>query len=126
MLLCQQTFIMRITILSVFSLAVFMTSCRKQVASSIEPPTDVYSVEFLNQRIASLLRQRGTVHWCDLDVQAQWSAIVHADSLVAIGYKPAVFVLYPDWISDVHLQDPEWLRAREALLSFLENEGLRP
>ncbi len=115
---------MRISQLLLFTLVLLISSCRKQVGASTESPSVVYSVDFLNQRIGSLLHQRGAVEWSDLDLHAQWSAIVYSDSLVAIGYKPARYALYPNWIADVHLADVDWIQARKMLYAQLETDGL--
>ena len=87
-----------------------------------EASNSIISTDSLNQQIREDLKEKGRcdpTQWSD---RALWSAVVHSDSLVAIGFQPSGFLTTVNWIASVDLHSTSWRQARQAVIEVLSTD----
>lgn len=109
-----------------FLLLILLGACRKTESPRTVSDRSLVSVEAINAKIFSQLDKEGRMEWTGWDSRTLWSAIAHADSVVAVGYQPLGFRAAPGWLTRIDLGSSVWLGAREQVLSLLKNSGATP
>ncbi|MBM3432419.1 MAG: hypothetical protein FJX92_05390 [Bacteroidetes bacterium] len=94
----------------------FFSACQKTTWSPSARQPELFSVEHINARVYSACKQNGKMEWATTDPLFLWSAIVHSDSLVAVGYQPRYFQPDSGWLGKIDLQAGEWRHAREQVI----------
>lgn len=109
-------------IIQLLFLLLFLSACRRQLP--IDSTYNVMSVDSLNRRVHVDLQKQGSSDLSRWDDRALWSAIVHSDSMVAIGYQPVGFSATTNWISFIDLSSTVWKQAREQVIGLLANQQM--
>lgn len=91
-------------ILPVILILLFST-CKKDNTEIIDTTDDndkyeLLTPEEINARIELSLEQTGDFQWKDADVEMLWSAVIHGDSILTVGYGNKEFIEAPDKIHD--------------------------
>lgn len=103
----------------------FVLSCTKETnfsSSNLENGNDPLSKSEIDAFVFDRLQQEEIFTWDMADNLVLWSAIVRADSIVAIGYKPADEANINEKLHLIDLQAEKWRKARQGLLDFIVAE----
>ena len=105
-------------------LAITIISCSKEDTSQIEEPElnfpkEPMTVEQINAKIDQTLREKGDFDWNEVDEHFLWSAVVHGDNLLTIGYGSE-----GEFFNEVRTSDIE-KKKNAAIDIVLTNEGVQ-
>ncbi len=106
-------------------IAIVIVSCSKEDAitetesqQSIEYPDEPLTVAQINSRISESIRATGDFDWSNEDPHFLWSAVIHGQEVLTIGYGN-------EGQSFSEERDPELIAKRNTLLDLvLETEGI--
>ena len=78
----------KIYFISSMLLLAFLTSCNNEEALPIEEASvqEVLTIAEINQQITKSLDEKGSFDWSDASDHLLWSASIHGDSILTIGY----------------------------------------
>jgi len=105
-----------------FFFLLFVVACPRQPTLVIQTNDPLIAVDSLNRQIRIDLERKGSADLSQWNEHQLWSAIAHADSIVAIGYQPLGFLATSDWISTIDLSAASWKQARQQVIGLLANE----
>lgn len=115
--------------LLIFSAFLFLLGCaREEVVLNNEAPAqeDPISKAELDDFILSRLNETGEVfRWESMNDRQLWSAVVQADSLVSVGYKPAAEDDIRERMHEFDLEKTDWKEARQRIIDFVVTETSR-
>lgn len=107
---------MRTNKLVVALLALFLFSCGQDEFETLqvqnEEPTLIPKEE-IDEQILNSLQEYEEFQWSSASEQVIWSALMHSDSVLTIGYKPAGERNINKRISELNIQSPSWQSARK-------------
>lgn len=79
-------------------------------------PIEVIPKEKIDEFIISSLRKNNEFNWSEANDVMLWSALVHADSLLTIGYTVAGEGNINERITSINVKDREWVRSKDEIL----------
>ncbi|MFN0030608.1 MAG: S8 family peptidase [Flavobacteriales bacterium] len=86
------------------------------------PEGEVLSKEMLDDYVLTMLEREHDFRWEWADMKTLWSAVVHSDNSVAIGYKPTGVGDIETIMHQIDLQNGAWKATHDALLKFVLDE----
>jgi len=89
------------------------------VSPSTELP-DPLTANEIDYIIQNILHEEGDFDWSQVSDEVLWSALVHSDSVLMIGYQPASKTekAIPD-LSTINIAEPTWQSAKEQLITSI-------
>lgn len=104
-------------------LAFIVFSCTDE--TSIAPQQEqieVLSRAEIDEIIINSLKQNDEFNWSDASDQVIWSALIHSDSIITVGYKPDGAGDINSRISEIDIKSSDWQRASEEVISTTVNQ----
>ena len=97
------------------------TTCTSDepIFNDLAIPDEPLPVATIDRTIRTILEREQEFSWADVPTAVLWSALLHSDSVLAIGYRPQGEANIDQKIHEVQLSDPAWVRAKTTLLSEL-------
>ncbi len=98
-----------------FFMLIFI-SCKK---INLEPKPltiDVVSSQTIDDLIHKSTVNCGNFNWNKVEDNVVWSALVHSDYIMSVGFKPSGFVFDDEKIHEIKIQESIWQNAKNKLL----------
>lgn len=107
-----------------FALLGLAISCRRteqlpNPSANNDPSQPVIAKAVINEFVKQQLNKTGTFEWSMAGDQMVWSALVHGDSILSVGYQPAGFTDLTGRIHMVNINSADWKAAREQVLQLI-------
>ncbi|HVI44821.1 MAG TPA: S8 family serine peptidase [Chitinophaga sp.] len=105
-----------------------MVACRKgestnTLSTGVENPGTIVPKEKIDAFIGEQLKKDQKFEWKSADDITLWSALVHSDGILSVGYQPAGFTDFDNKIGNIDVAQGDWKSAREQVLALvLKNE----
>lgn len=104
--------------LGLLLLAFVLMRCTDET-TNLAPPQeqqDVMSKADIDQLIIQSLQNTNEFHWEDATDRVIWSALLHSDSILTVGYKPAEEGDINGKISTIDVRSAEWLKTANQII----------
>lgn len=92
-------------------------NCSDPVENQNQPINDLVPKEQIDDLIVKSIEETGNFSWGDVSDNIVWSALMHSDNMVTVGYKPFNERDISSRLSGVNLKDREWIEARDGVLN---------
>ncbi len=112
---------MKHTKISVVLLALLLLACHDEssVAPELEQQDPIAKLE-MDDFIINSLQSTDEFKWNDVSDEFVWSALIHGDSTLTIGYQPANEPNINGRISEIDVQQEAWLTVSESIVEDTE------
>ena len=103
--------------ISLVLLAILLFACTDE--SSVAPELeqqDPISKSEIDETIIGSLQNNDEFNWNEVSDEMIWSALVHGDTILTIGYQPANEVDINGRISEIDIQQEAWIRVSESIV----------
>lgn len=88
--------------------------------SAVSGQEQSYSPSELEEKIRTkILETQSTLKWEEENVRTLYSALIHSDSVAAIGYQPEGFLGLRSKMHTINLEEGSWVAAREYLIEYI-------
>lgn len=121
---------MKKTIISMVVLAFIAWSCTEETDPTVEPPSEE---EFLNKAdidaaIIKSLEENGEFDWATASDEMLWSALVHSDYTVTVGYQPENESNVGARIAQINIKQKAWVASANNLIDIVlqDEKSQRP
>ncbi|MEM9337586.1 MAG: hypothetical protein AAGA66_02580 [Bacteroidota bacterium] len=93
-------------------LLVFILACsdERKVVPEVEQQDPVAKAE-IDELIISSLKESDAFHWSEVSDEVIWSALIHSDSTLTIGYQPVGETNVNSRVSEINVTSALWLEA---------------
>jgi len=92
-------------------------SCKKNIVVPTPSPIDVVSTQTIDDLIYKLTIAYGNFDWNKVDDIILWSALMHSDNILSVGFKPLGYDFDDEKIHEIKIQESVWQNAKQALLN---------
>lgn len=82
-----------------------------------QPPGDLIPKDQIDELIISTLRETNEFNWNYVSDDVIWSALIHSDSILTVGYKPETEGDISGRMASVDVQHQHWKDARQDILN---------
>jgi len=106
--------------LCLFFMLIFI-SCKKNIVEPTPLSIDVVSTQTIDDLIYKSTMSNGNFDWNKVEDNILWSALVHSDNMLSIGFKPLGYDFDDEKMHEINIQESIWQNAKQTLL----NEILR-
>ena len=96
-------------------------SCKKNIVEPTPLSIDVVSTQTIDDLIYKSTISNGNFDWNKVKDNILWSALVHSDNMLSIGFKPLGYDFDDEKMHEINIQESIWQNAKQTLL----NEILR-
>jgi len=96
-------------------------SCKKNIVEPTPLSFDIVSTQTIDDLIYKSTISNGNFDWNKVEDNILWSALVHSDNMLSIGFKPLEYDFDDEKIHEINIQESIWQNAKQTLL----NEILR-
>ncbi|MEO9870428.1 S8 family peptidase [Ekhidna sp.] len=116
------------TRISLVLLAFLLLACTDEtsLAPEIEQQDPIAKAK-IDKTIIASLQNTDEFNWRDVSDEMIWSALVHSDSVLSIGYRPANESDINGRISEIDIEQEAWIEASDAIvnesITILREEG---
>ena len=114
----------KLLLLSV-ALMVLVFSCSKEEFSTTslnDNQNEPIAKETIDQFIYKNLESQQVFRWETVSDEMLWSAVLQADSVVAIGYQPVGFENIKERMHQVNIKEEAWMEAKDKIITFIVSE----
>lgn len=101
-----------------FCFSLLFIICTIQLSAQSIPMTQTEMDEVI---LDYLIENQTPYNWEKANTHLFWSALVTADSLVSIGYKPAHINNVRENIHTIDFKESEWIETRDMIINFIKN-----
>ena len=94
--------------------------CTTEVEETPQPQQvqpELMAKSQIDDLIFESLKSNNEFNWSDVSDQVLWSALMHGDSVLTIGYQPAGEADVNSRMSEVNVNDKAWKDSRESLIT---------
>jgi len=78
---------------------------------------EILSKAEIDDIIINSLKNTDEFNWSDASDQVIWSALIHSDSIVTVGYKPAGEGDINSRMSEINVKEPTWKKASDEIVN---------
>jgi len=95
---------------------VIFISCKKNIVEPTPLIFDVVSSQTIDDLIYKSTMTYGNFDWNRVEDNIVWSALVHSDYMMSIGFKPSGYFFDDEKIHEIKIQESIWQNAKNKLL----------
>ncbi|MBK6264687.1 S8 family serine peptidase [Marivirga sp. S37H4] len=79
----------------------------------VQQTTEIIPKEKIDEFIINSLKKNNEFNWSEVNDVMLWSALVHADSILTVGYTASGQANINERMTSINVQDPEWIKSRD-------------
>ncbi|UII22091.1 S8 family serine peptidase [Fulvivirga ligni] len=92
----------------------------EEMVQELDQQPDLISREQIDNQIIESLRQTNEYNWKQASDEVLFSALMHSDTILTIGYQPQGETNIGSRISSININDKAWAQARATILEQVE------